>query len=212
MVEVTVWPELFERTQDYWMEGNIVVLDVRVRERRGRLQVAAQQVELYQPDESGDFQPPAWLTKEPAISSQQSAVSDQQPGTSSQQSATSNQQPVTSNQQLATSNQQPATSDQRPAHAAPPRSTRNRGRGRRPRAAPAPAGRARRLPRRRRGALDGAHTGRRVGADSAALVARLPGAPRPPGRAAAGHRAGGGGGRGRLERPKSSLTRGTARC
>ena len=65
-VEVTVWPELFERTQDYWIEGNIVVMQVRLRERNGRLQIAVQQVELYQTQlgEAGQFQPPDWLTKE----------------------------------------------------------------------------------------------------------------------------------------------------
>jgi DNA polymerase-3 subunit alpha len=47
-VEVTVWPELFERTQDLWMEGNILLLQVRQRERNGRVQVSAQQVEVYQ--------------------------------------------------------------------------------------------------------------------------------------------------------------------
>jgi DNA polymerase-3 subunit alpha len=63
-VEVTVWPELFERTQDLWIEGNIVLIEVRVRERGGRVQIAAQQVELYQTSDgaSAGFVPPSWLT------------------------------------------------------------------------------------------------------------------------------------------------------
>ncbi len=66
-VEVTVWPELFERTQDLWLEGNIVVMQVRVRERGGRLQIAVQQVELYQAADgvSFGFVPPPWLSKQP---------------------------------------------------------------------------------------------------------------------------------------------------
>jgi DNA polymerase-3 subunit alpha len=65
-VEVTVWPELFERTQDLWLEGNIVVMQVRVRERNGRLQIAVQLVELYQAADGVpvSFVPPSWLTKQ----------------------------------------------------------------------------------------------------------------------------------------------------
>jgi DNA polymerase-3 subunit alpha len=61
-IEVTVWPELFERTQDLWMEGNIVLLQVRARERNGRLQVAAQQVEPYQSADGtpAGFVAPSW--------------------------------------------------------------------------------------------------------------------------------------------------------
>ena len=64
-LEVTVWPELFERTQDYWIEGNIVLMEVRIRERNDRLQVAVEQVELYQPvdETSSTFHPPDWLRK-----------------------------------------------------------------------------------------------------------------------------------------------------
>ncbi|MEX0787078.1 MAG: DNA polymerase III subunit alpha [Dehalococcoidia bacterium] len=64
MVEVTVWPELFERTQDLWVEGNIVLMLVRARERNGRLQIAVQRVEPYEGGENTtSFVPPAWLTK-----------------------------------------------------------------------------------------------------------------------------------------------------
>jgi len=62
--EVTVWSELFERTQDLWIEGNILLLEVRARERNGRLQVAVQQVERYEPEQLGGFHPPEWLVKE----------------------------------------------------------------------------------------------------------------------------------------------------
>ncbi|MGB2694390.1 MAG: DNA polymerase III subunit alpha [Dehalococcoidia bacterium] len=64
-VEVTVWPELFERTQDYWVEGSIVLMQVRARERNGRLQIAVQEVELVDTSESAssEFRPPDWLRK-----------------------------------------------------------------------------------------------------------------------------------------------------
>jgi hypothetical protein len=62
VVEVTVWPELFERTHELWMEGNILLLQVRARERNGRLQIAVQQVELYQLADGtpAGFVPPLW--------------------------------------------------------------------------------------------------------------------------------------------------------
>ena len=64
VVEVTVWPELFEKTQDVWMEGNIVLLEVRVRERNSRINIAVQRVETFDPDtETTSFVPPTWLTK-----------------------------------------------------------------------------------------------------------------------------------------------------
>jgi DNA polymerase-3 subunit alpha len=65
MVEVTVWPELFEQTQDYWIEGNILLMQVRARDRNGRLNIAVNEVELFQSVDGTPtgFQPPAWLTK-----------------------------------------------------------------------------------------------------------------------------------------------------
>jgi DNA polymerase-3 subunit alpha len=61
-VEVTVWPELFERTQELWMEGNILLLQVRQRERNGRVQISVQQVEVYQLADGtpAGFVPPPW--------------------------------------------------------------------------------------------------------------------------------------------------------
>jgi len=64
MVEVTVWPDVFEKTQDVWMEGNIVLLEVRVRERNARVNIAVQRVEPFDPEtESKNYVPPSWLTK-----------------------------------------------------------------------------------------------------------------------------------------------------
>jgi DNA polymerase-3 subunit alpha len=67
MIEVTVWPEQFERTQDFWIEGNIVVLQVRARERNDRLQIAVNEVELFRSADGAPtgFVPPDWLLKDP---------------------------------------------------------------------------------------------------------------------------------------------------
>jgi hypothetical protein len=66
VVEVTVWPELYERTQELWLEGNILLLQVRARDRNGRLQIAVQQVELYQLADGtpAGFVPPPWAAAE----------------------------------------------------------------------------------------------------------------------------------------------------
>jgi DNA polymerase-3 subunit alpha len=66
MIEVTVWPELFEHTQDLWVEGNIVVLQVRAKERNGRLNISVNEIELYRAGDGSPsgFVPPDWLRKE----------------------------------------------------------------------------------------------------------------------------------------------------
>ena len=46
--EVTVWPDVYDQTRDLWVEGNIVVLNVRVRTRNDRLQLSVQKAIAYQ--------------------------------------------------------------------------------------------------------------------------------------------------------------------
>jgi DNA polymerase-3 subunit alpha len=46
-IEVTVWPETYEQTRDTWQQGNIVLVNVRIRARDDRLSVAVQKVALY---------------------------------------------------------------------------------------------------------------------------------------------------------------------
>ncbi|MGD0765380.1 MAG: DNA polymerase III subunit alpha, partial [Dehalococcoidia bacterium] len=64
-VEVTVWPDQYDQTRDLWAEGNILVLLARVRERGERLQVAVQQVAVYQAGGAGSepFLIPDWIRK-----------------------------------------------------------------------------------------------------------------------------------------------------
>jgi DNA polymerase-3 subunit alpha len=61
-LEVTVWPDLYELTRELWMEGNIVLVLVRVRERGERLQVGVQRVALYQAGGGTPFAIPDWLS------------------------------------------------------------------------------------------------------------------------------------------------------
>jgi DNA polymerase III alpha subunit len=47
-VEVTVWPDVYDQTRELWVEGTIVVLNVRVRTRNDRLQLSVQKATAYQ--------------------------------------------------------------------------------------------------------------------------------------------------------------------
>ena len=47
-VEVTVWPDTYDQTRDLWAEGNIVILNVRIRTRNDRLQLSVQKATAYQ--------------------------------------------------------------------------------------------------------------------------------------------------------------------
>ncbi|HWO72500.1 MAG TPA: DNA polymerase III subunit alpha [Dehalococcoidia bacterium] len=55
-LEVTVWPDIYERTADLWATGSILLMQVRVRERGDRLSVGVQEVVAY----AEAFLPPAW--------------------------------------------------------------------------------------------------------------------------------------------------------
>ena len=58
-VEVTVWPDIYERTTDYWTTGRIVLMQVRVRERGDRLSAGVQEVVAY---DGEDFVAPSWAS------------------------------------------------------------------------------------------------------------------------------------------------------
>jgi hypothetical protein len=57
--EVTVWPDVYERTQDYWLPGTVLLLQVRIRERGDRLTAGVQEVVRFEED----FLPPVWATE-----------------------------------------------------------------------------------------------------------------------------------------------------
>jgi len=60
MLEVTVWPDVYDLTSDLWLSGSILLLKVRVRERGDRLTAGVQEVAAY----TEDFELPAWATPE----------------------------------------------------------------------------------------------------------------------------------------------------
>ncbi|MPZ47811.1 MAG: DNA polymerase III subunit alpha [Dehalococcoidia bacterium] len=60
-LEVTVWPDIYERTTELWSPGHIVLVQVRVRERGDRLTAGVQEVVPF----TEDFSPPPWLTDAP---------------------------------------------------------------------------------------------------------------------------------------------------
>src|SRR5262249_46978487 len=60
-LEVTVWPDVFERNPELWAPGNIVLVQVKVRERGERVSAGVQDVVQF----SEDFMPPAWLLNQP---------------------------------------------------------------------------------------------------------------------------------------------------
>lgn len=57
-VPVNVWPEVYQRTKDLWIEGNIVLIDGKVQNRRDQIQVSVDNARLYQPDEEPEPPPP----------------------------------------------------------------------------------------------------------------------------------------------------------
>jgi DNA polymerase-3 subunit alpha len=65
--EVTVWSDVFEPTRDMWQTGNILLMQVRVRERNDRLQASVQQASLVQAADGTisheHFAIPEWLTQ-----------------------------------------------------------------------------------------------------------------------------------------------------
>jgi DNA polymerase-3 subunit alpha len=62
-VEVTAWPDVYQRTKELWTEGNILLVEGRVKARRERVQLNCDQATLYRVDgaegvETGAPEPP----------------------------------------------------------------------------------------------------------------------------------------------------------
>jgi DNA polymerase-3 subunit alpha len=60
MLEVTVWPDVYDLTSELWLAGSILLMKVRVRERGERLTAGVQEVVGFTPD----FELPSWATPE----------------------------------------------------------------------------------------------------------------------------------------------------
>ncbi len=82
-IEVTVWPDLYERAPELWSVGSILLAQVRVRERGNRLQAGVQQVAPY----TEEFEAPAWLAEAKASGFIARAESNGENGFSSHQTA-----------------------------------------------------------------------------------------------------------------------------
>jgi len=122
MIEVTVWPELFEHTQDLWVEGNIVVLQVRAKERNGRLNISVNEIELYRAGDGSPsgFVPPEWLRKEQGPRNKEQGVANGANGKASNgangsRSRTKKPEPAASRIDESASDPRPATRDPQPA-------------------------------------------------------------------------------------------------
>jgi DNA polymerase-3 subunit alpha len=50
-IEVTAWPEVYQHTKELWIEGNILLVEGRVRTRGERVQLSCDRVRQYQPEE-----------------------------------------------------------------------------------------------------------------------------------------------------------------
>jgi len=57
-VEITAWPDVYGATKDLWTEGNIVLIEGRVRVRRERVQLSCENVRPYQFEETVTEAPP----------------------------------------------------------------------------------------------------------------------------------------------------------
>ena len=59
-IEVTAWPEIYKSTRELWTEGNILLVESRVRVRGERVQLSCERVRPYQPDigEGVEAEPP----------------------------------------------------------------------------------------------------------------------------------------------------------
>ncbi len=57
-IEVTAWPEVYQRTRELWSEGNILLVEGKVRVRGDRVQLSCEQVRQYRPEEEVPAPPP----------------------------------------------------------------------------------------------------------------------------------------------------------
>ncbi|MCH7808964.1 MAG: DNA polymerase III subunit alpha [Chloroflexi bacterium] len=57
-VEVTVWPETLEATRDLWVDGKVLIISARVKQRDDRLSVAVNRAAVY---DDGPFDPSSVL-------------------------------------------------------------------------------------------------------------------------------------------------------
>jgi DNA polymerase-3 subunit alpha len=69
-VEVMVWPKVYASTRDLWQEGNILLVEGKVRLRDDRVQLSCETVRRYQPEA-----PPAVVEEPPPAKSRRLVIS-----------------------------------------------------------------------------------------------------------------------------------------
>lgn len=57
-IELTVWPEQYEKTKEFWAEGEVVLVRGKVSNRRGTIQLSCDQVQQFNPVMTGDGDEP----------------------------------------------------------------------------------------------------------------------------------------------------------
>jgi DNA polymerase-3 subunit alpha len=63
-IEVTAWSDVYQTTKELWEEGNILIIEGRVRTRNDRVQLNCQAVREYQPQDEGEHVPEAQIEPE----------------------------------------------------------------------------------------------------------------------------------------------------
>ena len=58
-IDVNAWPEVYQRTKDLWVEGNILLIEGKVQSRRDQIQVSVDSARIYKPED----EPPPPLPK-----------------------------------------------------------------------------------------------------------------------------------------------------
>jgi DNA polymerase-3 subunit alpha len=72
-VEVMVWPKVYASTKDLWEEGNILLVEGKVRLRDDRVQLSGESVRRYQPEAAPREEPPPVKSRRLVISISQTA-------------------------------------------------------------------------------------------------------------------------------------------
>jgi DNA polymerase-3 subunit alpha len=64
-IEVTAWSDVYQTTKELWEEGNILIIEGRVRMRNDRVQLNCKAVREYQSRDEGDYVPEVQIEQEP---------------------------------------------------------------------------------------------------------------------------------------------------
>jgi DNA polymerase-3 subunit alpha len=72
-VEVMVWPKVYASTKDLWEEGNILLVEGKVRLRDDRVQLSGESVRRYQPEAAPREEPPPVKSRRLVISISQTS-------------------------------------------------------------------------------------------------------------------------------------------